>query len=327
MRIISNEMMDRAYGCLFGQLAGDSLGSLVEFKDALEIADLYPGGVRDLKDGGTWNLLAGQPTDDSEMALALARAITARQGFEESSVAEAYIRWWKSEPFDIGFTTSSGLSALSIGQSAKSDSQANGALMRVSPVGIYAAGNPALAAKVAARDAALTHPHPICQSASSAYAAAIASGIGGDDPATMWQTAWHYAHHSPETAHGSKAVRERLILAKSEPPYEFYDQMGWVLTALQNAFFHLLSNKSLEEAVIWTVGSGGDTDTNAAVCGALLGAAQGGSAVPDRWCDTIAACRPTIESGAAHPRPPEYWPTDAGKLTEALLLVSLQTTS
>ena len=67
--------VNRAQGCLLGQLAGDALGSLVEFQSPEEIRRSYPEGVRELADGGTWNTIAGQPTDDSEMALRLAAAL------------------------------------------------------------------------------------------------------------------------------------------------------------------------------------------------------------------------------------------------------------
>src|SRR5262245_604769 len=68
-------LLARAQGCLLGQLAGDSLGALVEFQSAAEVGRLYPDGPRRLQDGGQWDILAGQPTDDSEMALALGRQI------------------------------------------------------------------------------------------------------------------------------------------------------------------------------------------------------------------------------------------------------------
>ena len=55
---------------------------------------------------------------------------------------------------------------------------------------------------------------------------------------------------------------------------------GWVLLALQNAFGHLRRGASVEDALVATVGKGGDTDTNAAVTGALLGAADGLGAIP-----------------------------------------------
>ena len=49
--------VDRTHGCLLGQLAGDALGSLVEFQSPEEIRRDYPGGVRELSDGGTWNTM------------------------------------------------------------------------------------------------------------------------------------------------------------------------------------------------------------------------------------------------------------------------------
>ena len=119
---------------------------------------------------------------------------------------------------------------------------------------------------------------------------------------------------------GASGVRSRLEAARHQHPADYYRQMGWVLTALQNAFFWLMSGTSIEGAVIATVAKGGDTDTNAAICGALLGAAQGHEAVPQRSRNAILTCRPVPASGATHPRPTTYWPDDARELAEALLV-------
>ncbi len=54
------EILKRAQGCLLGQLAGDALGSLVEFQTPEQIRREYPNDVRELADGGTWNTIAGQ---------------------------------------------------------------------------------------------------------------------------------------------------------------------------------------------------------------------------------------------------------------------------
>src|SRR5262249_51958874 len=71
------EVLARAQGCLLGQLAGDALGGQIEFEyQSLEkLRAAYPDGLRELRDGGHWGNLAGQPTDDSEMALVLARTL------------------------------------------------------------------------------------------------------------------------------------------------------------------------------------------------------------------------------------------------------------
>jgi len=47
------DILFRAQGCLLGQLAGDALGSLVEFRTPEDITRDYPNGVRELTDGGT----------------------------------------------------------------------------------------------------------------------------------------------------------------------------------------------------------------------------------------------------------------------------------
>jgi len=308
----------RAQGCLLGQLAGDALGSAVEFRSAAAIARSHPGGVTELSDGGHWNLIAGQPTDDSEMALALARSIVAEAGFNAKAVSAAYVSWRQSGPFDIGGTTASGIAALAAGRAATSDSQSNGALMRVSPLGIYAKGNPALAARLADADADLTHPHPVCRAASAAYAAAISVGIAGAGPEEMWVTAHAHAGSGP----GAEAVRKRLLAARHAKPDDYQGQMGWVLTALQNAFYWLMRGTDLAQAVVATVSCGGDTDTNAAICGALLGAAQGRVAVPLQWRNAVLSCHPVDRPDVHHPRPTTYWPDDALDLAEALLVAA-----
>jgi ADP-ribosylglycohydrolase len=309
------ERLSRAHGCLLGQLAGDALGSAVEFKDASSISAIYPNGVRDLIDGGTWSLIAGQPTDDSELALALARQLALKGEFDLDAIKSAYIEWLASGPFDVGTTTRNAIEALKMGWRVRAESQSNGALMRVSPIGIFANSDAGLAARLAARDAQLTHPHPVCVAASAAYAAAIAAGIGGATTQGMWDA----AHSHAGTDEAAKIIRERLKAARTAPPEEFQDQMGWVLTAFQNGFFWLLNGATLEDALVATVGSGGDTDTNGAVCGALLGAAQGRNALPPRWRNAILSCKPVRADDIVHPRPTTYWPDDALELAEALL--------
>lgn len=187
--------------------------------------------------------------------------------------------------------------------------------MRVSPIGIIAAGDPELAAGLAARDARLTHPHPVCQAANAAFAAAVATGVAGGSAEEMCLAAELHAGNSE----GARPVLRRLVLARRHEPEEFERQMGWVLTALQNAFHHLATGTPVAEAVRVTVARGGDTDTNAAICGALLGACQGREAIPLQWRNAVLSCRPVAAPGIHNPRPRAYWPDDALELAEALL--------
>jgi ADP-ribosyl-[dinitrogen reductase] hydrolase len=301
-RKASERHLERAQGCLLGQVIGDSLGSLVEMKPANEIARLFPRGVRELADGGVFHTIAGQPTDDSEMALALARSLIANKEFMAEKVQDAYRAWMTTRPVDIGTTTERGLLGLHT-----TESESNGSLMRVSPLGLWAAGDPARAADAARDDSKLTHPNPVCLEACAGYAAAIAAGVAGGSREAMLEAA---------LAHSSGPARDAI--ASGKPPADYFARMGWVLIALQNAFHHLRSS-SFEDALIATVAAGGDTDTNAAVCGALLGAAHGKAAIPPRWILPVLACRAAIDAGAPRPRPAEYWPDDILELAEALL--------
>jgi ADP-ribosylglycohydrolase len=96
---------------------------------------------------------------------------------------------------------------------------------------------------------------------------------------------------------------------------------GWVLIALHNAFFQLLHAATFEDAIVATVRAGGDTDTNAAICGALVGAVDGRESVPQQWRDMITSCRPMPGQPHVHqPRPAMLWPADALTLAELLLV-------
>src|SRR5438132_717002 len=121
--------LSRATGCLLGQVIGDSLGSRVEQKPAAEIAQLYPRGLRELGDGGVYHTLAGQPTDDSEMALTLARCIVRDRKYEAQKVLDAYRAWLTSRPVDCGVTTERGLLGL-----ITSESESNGSPIRCPPL-------------------------------------------------------------------------------------------------------------------------------------------------------------------------------------------------
>lgn len=327
-RNAEEDRLGRAVGVMLGQCIGDSLGSLVEFLDPSEIAHRYPGGVRSLADGGTWHTLAGQPTDDSELALSLARALVECGGYDEEYVARCYAQWLESDPFDVGETTTRTLIAAlaaivnrqPVADAARNAGSrsvpANGSLMRVSPIGVWCAGKPVEAARLARCDSSLTHGNPVCLEACAAYAAAIAAGIacGGRD--TMFTAATGVL---ADTLAGVQ-VAETLARARAGAlPEAHGNKQGWVLIALQIAFRQLLHADSFEEGLVQAVGLGGDTDTNAAITGALLGAFHGRAAIPSRLVLPVLACRP-MHSLATHPRPRKYWPDDVTELAEVLLI-------
>ncbi|HEX6605586.1 MAG TPA: ADP-ribosylglycohydrolase family protein, partial [Chloroflexia bacterium] len=233
-------ILARAQGCLLGQLAGDALGSMVEFQSAATIRNTHPGGLREIGPSPVFGTLAGQPTDDSELALALARTLVAH-GFDIEQIAAAYGDWHESGPFDEGGTTRQALSGIAAArrrgdsaataarESASQNSQANGALMRQSPLGIWGyALDPAVLDGYVRADTQLTHPNHVCQDASAAFIVALAAVIreGLDGPAAYARAcAWDKAHgHSPK-------VTQALAAAQTgRPNYE--QNIGHVPIAL-----------------------------------------------------------------------------------------------
>jgi ADP-ribosyl-[dinitrogen reductase] hydrolase len=306
-------MLSRAQGCLLGQMAGDALGSLVEFQTPRQIRRKYPEGVRRLIDGGTWNTIAGQPTDDTEMALMLARSLTKEGSYRREAALAAYKYWLNSDPFDMGGTIFNALTGRH-----NHESQANGALMRISPLGIFGAKHsPDQVAEWAQQDAALTHPHPVCRQINALFAMAIGRSIrSGKSPKELYRDILKWAKDLKVDAPIMNIIRN----ASDNPPEDYVHHQGWVLIAFHNALYQLLHAEDLEAGVVDTVMRGGDTDTNAAICGALLGSVYGRNAIPRQWLQRVLTCRPLVGQPAVlRPRPECFWPVDAMILAERLL--------
>ena len=130
-----------------------------------------------------------------------------------------------------------------------------------------------------------------------------------------------------EPALGAVALRPAVsvpvsLLASWDVFVLCYLVLGWVLIALQNAFHELLHAAGPAEGVARTVARGGDTDTNACIAGALLGAAHGADAWPASWKAAILSCRAEAgRLGVLRPRPRCLWPVDLLQLADRLVLL------
>ena len=329
------EILSRARGCMLGQFAGEMLGMPVETMQAEDIRRLYPDGLTHISDGQTLLLPLGihhpqpaiaQLTDDGEMALMLARTLAEQGRFDADAVLDAYRFWWNSPAFGYGPTAQNALERGYLDP----DSQANGALMRVSPLGIFGANHDAAqVADWARQDSRLTHIHKVCQDSSAVFAVSVAHAIRtGCDGAALhrWIIGW-----SEENGIDDRVVDTLRRAMDCEPPYP--TDIGasstpmrtrmmrlWVLVALHNAFWQLLHADSLKAGVVDTVMRGGDTDTTAAICGALMGAVHGREAIPAQWANAVLNCRPHADlPHVFKPRPKVFWPIDALELADRLI--------
>ena len=94
-----------ARGCILGAFIGDAAGAFLEFynkrikQEHVDHALTFPGG-------GVFSVESGQFTDDSEMAMCLMKGLIDGKGtLNQQLIAEWYLQWYKSPPFDIGNTT------------------------------------------------------------------------------------------------------------------------------------------------------------------------------------------------------------------------------
>jgi ADP-ribosyl-[dinitrogen reductase] hydrolase len=288
--------LDRVCGAVLGSAIGDALGAPYEFG----IAKLGPEGPK-MIGGGLGNFAPGEWTDDTTMAWCIldvaATGADLRDDEALTQIARNFRAWYDTRPPDMGNQTRTILAAVGAEPTAASmtatsydlhartgHTGGNGSLMRTAPVALPYLDDPAALVEAARTVGALTHYDPHAQEACVLWSLAIRHAILhaeldiraglaylGDDAASYWT--------------------ERLDEAESSEPGRFRPN-GWAVTALQAAWSAIVRTpiptdghacRHLADGMTTAIGIGDDTDTVAAIAGALLGARWGASAVPARW--------------------------------------------
>lgn len=319
-------LVSRAQGCLVGLAAGDALGSAVEFLTQEQIAERFPDGRVRMANGGTHNTSHGQPTDDTELALALTDALLGSRTHDLVRTMAEYNAWLASRPFDVGNTIRAGLSGARL-----SDSESNGAMMRVAPLAVRMVSRPITEIIEAARlDAMLTHVSPVVRDSNAAYALGLVFAMRAAIPhrsGTIAEPSGRAILHAVRDVAKQYAfhpkVRQALVDASTMPDDVRLDgpDQGWCLLALRNAFYQLYHADSVEKAILDTARRGGDTDTTAAIAGALVGAQLGLRRIPLSWRRSVLTCRAL--PGTRQPRPSRFWPVHLLAQAEALIVSGL----
>jgi len=285
---LSENQLDRAAGVLVASAAGDALGAGYEFT--------YPTATTTIGmiGGGTFEWAPGEWTDDTAMAMAVARVTAGGTDLNSDAgldaVAAGFVQWYDSRPKDIGNQTRAVLSARDASAAAMTETArsisglkgGNGSLMRTGPVGIAFLDNLNACVWAAARVSALTHDDVRATEACQFWCAGIRQAVLTADPGG----ALDYLHSlGGETADYWLPLLDQ---AEAHGPQDF-PKNGWVVHAVQTAWWaithaaHPSDARQLPEALELAVRAGGDTDTTAAIAGALLGARWGASAVPAAW--------------------------------------------
>ena len=284
-------MIDRSRGTLMGLAIGDALGAAVEF-DAPGSFPLVTG----YRSGGPHGLDAGEWTDDTSMALALADSI-AQAGWNLNDQASRYVQWWKEGRysvngtcFDIGMTVMRALAHFSANQDARSSgdpseyASGNGSIMRLAPVPIHYAPlyqtDLDTFAKHAEESSLPTHPSEQCLSACRYLACVLAALIHGESREQVLSPEWEPLNQLNAQKPLHPLVQEIAAGSfRQKLPPEIKGS-GWVIQSLEAALWAFHDATSFEEAVLKAVNLGDDADTTGAICGQLAGAYWGESKIP-----------------------------------------------
>lgn len=292
---------DRAMGALVGLAVGDAIGTTLEFRPR----DSYRP-LTDMVGGGPFRLKAGQWTDDTAMAMALADSLLACDRVTPSELMRRFAAWRDrghysatGRCFDIGVTTSAAISRWQetgdpLAGSTAPRTAGNGSLMRLAPVALRYWRDPEALAQAASLQSRTTHAASAAIWACRAFAGALADAIAGHDLtavlARMADAAGQIADADiARVAGGSWRGQHRDAIRGS----------GYVVDSLEAALWSVARSSSFDEAVLTAANLGDDADTTAAIAGQLAGAVYGLSGIPRKWVERLAQSERIQAVGAA----------------------------
>ena len=290
---------DRAVGAVLGLAMGDALGAPFEFRRRDAILDPLPAfelpwmGLPP----GTW-------TDDTAMARNLWTSLLDHDGrLELDDVLTRHLAWLATGPLDVGNQTRLALREAQRGtpdpartvfeRRGPEVSAGNGSVMYCAPLGVVRAYDPTALLDEAPALSMLTHWDGRCRTACLAVTLVVAALTRGDDAErAVIEAVGAVIEHE-----GGEELEFLVAEAGRSRPVDGPD-MGFALFAAALALRTVVEAPDVETGLRVVVGLGGDTDTNAAVTGALLGARDGRSALPTAWLERLAD-RARLEAEAA----------------------------
>lgn len=249
---------DRMRSCIYGLAIGDALGVPYEFRErgTFECTDMVGDGTHG-QHAGTWS-------DDTSMALCICSSIKRLAYIDVADIAGRFRRWLEhgdfacdGRVFDVGVTCKR---AILTGVPAKSyDDCGNGSLMRTAPLAMLDPIEPYDIRDVSA----ITHAHPVAEWSCVALCDILRTirNVGTPAKGDLWHR------------YGYIASR----------PVEAVKSDGYCEHTLEAALWCFLNTGSYADCVLTAVNLGDDTDTTAAVAGALAGVYYGFGAIPSKW--------------------------------------------
>lgn len=283
--------LTRGAGILLGLAVGDALGRPVEFRTC-EWIQREHGTVTEMLGNGTHRKPPGTITDDTELALCIARSLAENGAYVRDDVAARFVTWLESGPFDIGNMTRRSLRKIQRGTppeeagrevweaSPEGQNAGNGSVMRCAPYAIAYRHDPTKLTQVSLDSSAITHADARCTYGCALLNLTLANLLDNEDNPLREAICTIRPDMPAELVGEMGPIPDRY-------PEELLKSSGYVIDTLQTSLYHALTARDFESAVVAAVNMGGDTDTVGAVTGALAGARFGTDTIPDRWLAEI----------------------------------------
>lgn len=287
MSNVDSQRRDRVVGCVLGLALGDALGAPFEFRRARDVPTPVPAFELPWRGGPP-----GSTTDDTAMALNLVASLTERGRFDGVDLLARHVAWLATDPPDVGTLTRRVLQRVARGERdaalalweerGPEVSAGNGSVMYCAPLGAAHAGRPEELFELAPALSALTHWDERCRTACLAVTLTVASLVRGEPPESSLTAAIAVVQDRP----GGEELEFLVEAVGTTRPIDGPDQ-GFCLFTAAAGLQALARGGSFEQELLGVVSLGGDTDTNAAVAGAILGARDGARALPGRWLSKL----------------------------------------
>jgi ADP-ribosylglycohydrolase len=303
----SAQETDRARGALYGLAIGDALGMPTQLLSRPQIQRRWGPLLSGFEPAPPAHpIAAGMPagavTDDTEQAVLLGRLLLSGR-VDPRELSAGLIAWERDMAARgsldlLGPSTRRAIDAVLAGtppEEAGTSGDTNGAAMRIAPVGITAAAGNLTALVDAVQETSLvTHNTSVALAGAAAVAAAVSAGVSGADVAAATESAVAAARLGAERGHWvagadvAARIRWATGLVAGRPAEEaaevIYSLVGTSLATQESvpAAFAVLSAVPGDpwRACLLAASLGGDTDTIAAMAGAIGGACHGLAAFP-----------------------------------------------
>jgi len=264
---------------LLGTAVGDALGVPFETKLA-NYEPLVAWDGKTFLGSKHHGLQPGQYSDDTQMSLMVAESLIENHGFNPDDLAERYVDWIVSgRARGYGKTTLLAIQNIVNGkhwsESGIAGSYGNGTAMRAAPFGVYFRNDLQSLISICKMDSAITHASDEAEAGAIAIGLAAAYAVNGDTSSLLSEL-WQILPASK--------VRNTVYSLDSllDSPYITPEQALRVLgtkadvrQTVPAALYCFLKFDNYHEAIVAAIKAGGDTDTTAAIVGALFGAQDG----------------------------------------------------